>query len=364
MLVGERLAHALAGRVDGDAAQVARDRGEVHVLEYAEPAPIRREVGDRDRSTVVDTQHLAGGDVTDERRADGLERAGLARDEPGVPLTTEAQRTHAERIADRVERRGREDHERPRATQLRQRARKPLVPRRAALVRDDLRDHLRVARGRKAHALARKLVAEIARVDAIAVVAYRELAQRVGADDHGLRVLDARAAGRRVARVADRRAAAEQAEVGLAEDLTDEAHTAHQSQVAAVGRRDPRGFLAAVLERIEREENEPRGFRRIRGRRIPDADDAAHLPVPRRSLLDGGGVLRPVVERLRADLLPERAVPAPGDRTRRVDLLVAAGAGLLRESVGGAIEVSDDLLEGGQAVVLDDASVPVVCARP
>src|SRR5438552_2865625 len=253
---------------------------------------------------------------------------------------------------------------RPRAAELRQRARKPLVPRGTALVRDDLRDHLGVARGRKADALARKLVAEIARVDAIAVVAYRELAQRVGADDHGLRVLDARAAGRRVARVADRRAAAEQAEVGLAEDLTDEAHTAHQSQVAAGGRREPRGFLAAVLERIEREENEPGGFRRIGGRRIPDADDATHLPVPRRSLLDGGGVLRPVVERLRADLLPERAVPAPGDRICRVDLLVAAGAGLLREGVGGAIEVFDDLLERGQAVVLDDTGVPVICARP
>src|SRR2546426_508079 len=112
--------------------------------------------------------------------AAGFARARLARHEPRGGLATEAQRTHAERIADRVEGGGREDHERPRATELRQRARKPLVPRGTALVRDDLRDHLGVARGRKADALARKLVAEIARVDAIAVVADRELAQRVG----------------------------------------------------------------------------------------------------------------------------------------------------------------------------------------
>jgi hypothetical protein len=145
MLVRKCFAHALTRLVHRDAAEVARDRREVHVLEDAEPTAIGREIGKRDRTTVVDPEDLARSDIADELRADGLKRAGLARDEPRVTLTAQAERAHAERVADRVERRGRQHHERPRAAKLRQRAYEPLVPGRTVLARDRLRDDLGVA---------------------------------------------------------------------------------------------------------------------------------------------------------------------------------------------------------------------------
>src|SRR5256886_15548232 len=71
-----------------------------------------------------------------------------------------------------------------------------------------------------------------------------------------------------------------------------------------------------------------------------------------------------MVDRPRADWRPGGAIPAPGDRIGRVDLVVAAGTDLLCEGVSGAIEVLDDLLEGGSAVMPDDAGVPVVGTGP
>ena len=47
-----------------------------------------------------------------------------------------------------------------------------------------------------------------------------------------------------------RRAAGQHAEIGLAEDLADEAHAPDDSEVAAVGRRDAGGLLTAVLQRV------------------------------------------------------------------------------------------------------------------
>ncbi len=79
--------------------------------------------------------------------------------------------------------------------------------------------------------------------------------------------------------MAHRRATAEDGQVGLAEDLTDKAHPAHDAQIAPVGRREAGGLLTAVLERVQREEHEARGLggivRRL-GRWTPDAADAAH----------------------------------------------------------------------------------------
>src|SRR5207245_7009007 len=90
-------------------------------------------------------------------------------------------------------------------------------------MRDDLRDHFGVARRRERHAGLREALAQVARVDAVSVVTDRELAELVGAHDHWLGVLDARAAGRGVPRVADRRAASAHAEIRLAEHLAERA---------------------------------------------------------------------------------------------------------------------------------------------
>src|SRR6266478_1607689 len=67
------------------------------------------------RSAIVDAQHLARRNVAHEGGADRVERARLARDQPRAALAPQAERPHAERIADRIERARREEDERPRA---------------------------------------------------------------------------------------------------------------------------------------------------------------------------------------------------------------------------------------------------------
>ena len=81
------------------------------MLEDAEAAAVRREIRDRHRAAVVDSQNFAGSDIADKSRAHRLERARLARHQPGVALPAEAERAHAERVAHRVERGGGEDDE-------------------------------------------------------------------------------------------------------------------------------------------------------------------------------------------------------------------------------------------------------------
>ena len=69
--------------------------------------------------------------------------------------------------------------------------------------------------------------------------------------------------------MADRELAGERAQVVLAEGLADEAQLAPRDDVpAAVRRRDPRGLLPAVLQRVEPVEGEPRGI--VAGRVEPE----------------------------------------------------------------------------------------------
>jgi hypothetical protein len=72
--------------------------------------------------------------------------------------------------------------------------------------------------------------------------------------------------------VPDRRLPAEAAQLLLGEGLGHEAHLAQSREAAGVGDGDPRGLLAAVLEREEAEVGEARD--------VPlgcvDAEDAAH----------------------------------------------------------------------------------------
>ena len=78
-------------------------------------------------------------------------------------------------------------------------------------------------------------------------------------------------ARRRIANVADRRAAGEFAhDVVAVEVAGDMAHRAVRMEMLAVEARDARGFLAAMLQRVQAERDEAR---RIVG--TPDAENAA-----------------------------------------------------------------------------------------
>ena len=89
-------------------------------------------------------------------------------------------------------------------------------------------------------------------VDQVAVVGQRQRAMVV--TDDRLGVLPLRGAGRRVAHVADRHVADQRAQDVLVEHLGDEALVADRHEAAAaLGGRDPRRLLAAVLQREQRE---------------------------------------------------------------------------------------------------------------
>ena len=104
-------------------------------------------------------------------------------------------------------------------------------------------------------ALALHALADLARVDDVAVVAQRQLAldalqqQRLG-------VAGAGGAGGRVARVPDGGDAVQGAQRTLVEDLRDEAHAGAQPQPGAVTGADAGALLAAVLQRVEAIEGE------------------------------------------------------------------------------------------------------------
>ena len=118
-------------------------------------------------------------------------------------------------------------------------------------------------------------------VDQVAVVGQRELAVIAGAAGAAvdrLRVLPRVGAGRRIAHVPDRQIAAERAQVVLLEHLVDEPHRALGDDVAAlVGGRDPGRFLAAVLERVQREVRQA-------GDVVPGAEHAEYAALVARSV--------------------------------------------------------------------------------
>ena len=74
---------------------------------------------------------------------------------------------------------------------------------------------------------------------------------------HRLGVLPGAGPGGRVAHVPDRHLAGERAQLLLVEDLDDEAEVAQGHDVPVLAGGDPRGLLAAVLQRVEGEVREP-----------------------------------------------------------------------------------------------------------
>ena len=110
---------------------------------------------------------------------------------------------------------------------------------------------------RKRDALLAQLGVQLDGVDEVAVVAERQLAA-VGAV-HGLGVVPAVGARRRVAHVADGDVAAQRAQLLLVEDLVDEPELAQGHDVPVhVGGGDAGRFLTTVLEGVEREVGQSR----------------------------------------------------------------------------------------------------------
>ena len=198
--------------------------------------------------------HLARLHLAQVLGADDVERARLRRDAVALAEQTERQRPQPRRIAERDDAVLGHHDRRERALEPRQHVLHRVLDRLRRVGGEQRGDDLRVGRRAERDAAVLQLGVELDRVDEVAVVAERDLAP-VGAPD-GLRVLPRVGAGRRVADVGDRHIPLQRAQLLLVEHLVDEALIAHRHDVAALGGRDARGLLPAVLERVEREVRE------------------------------------------------------------------------------------------------------------
>jgi hypothetical protein len=239
------------------------------VLEHAERGPGALDQRARLDPALAQGHHLARLDLAQQLGADDVERARLAGHAVAVAKHAQAQGTQARRVAERDHAVAGHDHGGEGALQagddVGQRVLEPL----GLVGREQGGDDLRVRRGPERHPALAQLGVQRHGVDQVAVVGERQLAV-VGAVDR-LRVLPGAGAGGGVAHVADRHVALEGAQALLAEDLVDQPQLALGHDVAALHAGDPRGLLAAVLKRVEREVRESRDV--VVGRE--DAEDAA-----------------------------------------------------------------------------------------
>src|SRR4029077_10354480 len=104
-------------------------------------------------------------------------------------------------------------------------------------------------------------------VSQIAVVAKRDFAL-VAINHDGLGVEQSLVAGRGIARMAYGEASRQLGEYARLKNFLDFAHGAMEKEIGTVARNDSGGFLAAMLQRVEAEIGEVRGFRM--------AEDAEH----------------------------------------------------------------------------------------
>ena len=147
-------------------------------------------------------QHFAGLDVALVGRADQIHRAGFRADHHRVAEAAQRERPEAVRIADGDQAVGRQHHERERALDLRDRFDDRSLDARRLRARVEMQNHFGVAVRLEDRSLLDELVAQLARVDEVAVVTERNLPVRA-VDQDRLGVRQLALAGRRIAHVAD-----------------------------------------------------------------------------------------------------------------------------------------------------------------
>ena len=202
-------------------------------------------------------------------RADEVERAGLGADDPGVAETAERERAESVGVSRGDQPVLGQEGERVGAADLRDRLADRLFDRRGSRSCIQVQDDFGVAAGLEDGPVEHQLVAQLERVDEIAVVRHGNLAVRA-VDEERLRVLELAFAGGRIARVPDSDVTGERLQRLLVERFGDVAHGAGDPELDAVGRGDAGALLPAVLERVKAEVSEVGGLGMAE-----DSEDAA-----------------------------------------------------------------------------------------
>ena len=254
-LAPEDLSHLATRHLCAVALEDRVGAREVDVLEHAEGLALGLDQLARLDPALAQRHHLARLHLAQQLRADDVERAALRGEAVGVAEPAEGERPQAGGIAEADHRVLRHHDRREGALEARHHLGQRVLHALGGVGRQERRDDLRVGRAAEMDALVAQLAVELDRVDEVAVVGERDLAE-VGAPDR-LRVLPGRGPGCRVAHVPEGHLALERAQLLLVEHLRDEAEVADGHDVAGVGGRDPGRLLAAVLQREQREVREP-----------------------------------------------------------------------------------------------------------
>ena len=186
-----------------------------------------------------------------------------------VAEASEGERAKAIRVADRVHRVERQDEERVGTLYLLERVHDLLLERTGRRPRQQVQDHLGIGARLEDRAVALHLPAKRLGVREIAVVGDRDRAPGGGGGDR-LSVPEIRASGGRVAHVTDGAVARQAPQPLGAEHVGHPPHVLLGVEVGAVGGRDARRLLAAMLERVEAEVRDVAGLRMV-----PDAEEPA-----------------------------------------------------------------------------------------
>src|SRR5580765_3372341 len=319
VLAGEDPAHLDPGLVDHPVVDRGVGAGEVDVLE---DAALGRGLGEArgPQAVLVDGDHLAGLDLPDEGGADDVQGRGLGRDDPAAVEATEDEGTDPLRVARGIQGVLVHEDETERALEEGQHLLGAGLQRAVGVVREQRGDERGVGRvaaaqlaevGRAGRRALLDEVAQLGTVDQVAVVRERDGAVVVAAEG-GLGVLPRRAAGRRVAAVADREVALERGQRALVEDLRDQAHVLVDQQPLAVGRRDAGALLPTVLQGVEAVVGELCDV--LAG--SPDAEDTTCVL---RALLAGEQVMgEESIAASHAPILPQPGSPGGRARSRPV----------------------------------------------
>ena len=261
---GRRFARQNAAEVGADlvhaaAEDVAVRPREVDVLEHAVRERLRGKGLDRSQPAVADHEQLARLDVTHVGGAEQVERACLRADDPGIAEAAERERPEPVRIARGDQPVLGQQDERVRAADLSDGLGERFLDRGRPRARVQVQDDFGVAAGLKNRSVADELVAQLERVDEVAVVADGDLA--VGAvDEERLRVLELALARGRVARVPDRDVPRKRLKRVLVERFGDLAHRPRDPELLAVGGGNAGALLPAVLKRVKAKVGEVGGL--------------------------------------------------------------------------------------------------------
>ena len=275
MFLREAAPECAAGAVDTHAPHAGVGPCKVDQLEDARGGAVgRRQGAELHDPSVPDLEDLPRLDLTHQVGFEDLQRARLAHHDVAVVLFSQNERPKAARVARRIDRVVDRQDDGECSFQMGQRVVDLGIDRVVPRLGDEVYERLGVGGRAEDCAFVDEPRTQLEMVGEVAVVRERDVPPGVAGRD-GLNVLQAAAAGRRIAHVSDGCPTPKLSDRPGIEDVSDQPLTLEMVGPVLVVGDDPRGFLSPVLKRVEAQKRELRSVVEP-----ADADDAALFPEP------------------------------------------------------------------------------------